>query len=108
MRKVRESNTPILVPTIVVPEIAAAIGRGQGKPDLAVAFANETARFPNLTLVSIDESLAQLAAETAAHYLLRGSDAIYAAVALRFATGLVTLDGEQLKRLAEVITVSTP
>ena len=63
---------------------------------------------PNITLVNVDESLARLAAQTAAKYKLRGSDAVYAAVALRFGTQLVTLDREQLERLAPALPVSAP
>jgi predicted nucleic acid-binding protein len=108
MRYFYDSGTPIIVPSLVIPEIAAALARGQGKPDLGIAFAEEVASLPNLTLVSVDESLARLAAQTAAKYKLRGSDAIYAAVALRFGTQLVTLDREQLERLAPALPVSAP
>ena len=108
MREVTDSNVPIIVPAIVIPEIAAAIGRGQGKPDLAIAFANEVIQLPSLTLIPVDEGLAHLAAETAARYRLRGNDAIYAAVSLRFGTDLVTLDREQVDRLKEVLSVCSP
>jgi predicted nucleic acid-binding protein len=66
---------------LVIPEIAAAIGHGQSKPDLGYLFAVEVSRFPNVTLVNLDKSLAETAAEIAATYRLRGSDAVYAAVA---------------------------
>lgn len=108
MREVRESGVPIIVPTLLIPEIAAAIGRGQGKPDLGYAFAIEVSQFPNVTLVNLDESLAVTAADVAAKYRLRGSDAVYAAVAVRFATELVTLDMEQLLRVKEVVLVRRP
>jgi predicted nucleic acid-binding protein len=108
MREVRESGVPIIVPTLVIPEIAAAIGRGQGKPDLGYSFAIEVSQFPNVTLVNLDESLAESAAEIAATYRLRGSDAVYAAVAKRFATELVTLDAEQVTRIKKVISVRKP
>ena len=108
MREVRESNVPIIVPTLVIPEIAAAIGRGQGKLDLGYSFAKEVSQFPNLTLVNLDESLADIAAEIAAHYRLRGSDAVYAAVAKRFATELISLDKEQLKRVKAIVKVRKP
>lgn len=108
MKKVREVSTPIIVPTLVLPEIAAAISRGQGKPELGVAFALELVHFPNLVLIDVDEGTAKLAAETAAHYRLRGSDAVYAAVALRFGSKLVTLDNEQGERLKEVLPVQPP
>jgi predicted nucleic acid-binding protein len=108
MREVRESGVPIIVPTLVIPEIAAAIGRGQGKPDLGYSFAVEVGQFPNVTLVNLDKSLAESAAEIAASYRLRGSDAVYAAVAKRFATELVTLDTEQLHRVKKAVTVRKP
>jgi predicted nucleic acid-binding protein len=108
MRDVREAGASIIVPTLVVPEIAAAIGRGQGKPDLGYAFAIEVSQFPNVTLIDVDEILADAAAEIAAHYRLRGSDAVYAAVATRFATDLITLDQEQLQRMKKVISVRRP
>lgn len=108
MREVRESSAPIIIPTLVIPEIAAAIGRGQGKPDLGYSFAIEVSQFPNVTLVDLDESLAETAANLAAHYRLRGSDAVYAAIATRFATELVSLDKEHLERVKKVVTVRKP
>lgn len=108
MEHIRNAGIPIIVPALVVPEIAAALTRGQNKPDLGLAFAEQVASLPNLTLVSVDKGLAKLAAETAATYKLRGSDAVYAAVALRFGTQLVTLDREQLERLSPTSSVSAP
>jgi len=52
--------------------------------------------------------MAQQAADIAAQYRLRGVDAVYAAVALRFGCPLVTLDDEQRQRLAKVIPTRTP
>jgi predicted nucleic acid-binding protein len=108
MREVRESGVPIIVPTLLIPEIAAAIGRGQGKPDLGYSFAIEVSQFPNVTLVNLDGPLAEIAAEIAATNRLRGSDAVYAAVAKRFATVLITLDREQLERLPNILSVQKP
>jgi predicted nucleic acid-binding protein len=108
MRNVQETKTAIIVPTLVIPEIAAAISRGQGKPDLGYSFAQEVSQLPNVTLVSLDEGLADIASEIAARYRLRGSDAVYAAVARRYSTELVTLDREHLERLDKVIKVRKP
>ena len=108
MMSVREQSVPIIVPILVLPEISAVIARGQGKPELGIAFANELKKFPNITLIDLDESLASLAVEVAAQHRLRGSDAAYAAVALRFGTQLVTLDREQLERLPKVLSVRAP
>ncbi|MFZ5911951.1 MAG: type II toxin-antitoxin system VapC family toxin [Chloroflexota bacterium] len=108
MREIQAAGAPIIVPTLVIPEIAAAIGRGQEKPDLGFSFAMGVGQLPNVILVDIDKSLAETAAEIAATHRLRGSDAVYAAVALRFGTNLVTLDREQQERLKTVVPVSGP
>jgi predicted nucleic acid-binding protein len=52
--------------------------------------------------------MADLAVEIAANNHLRGSDAVYTAVALRFGTELITLDREQLKRLPKVLSLPAP
>ncbi len=108
LRTVRQSGAAIILPTLAIVEIAAAIGRGQGKPELGVAFAAEVSRFPELTLVALDESLAQAAAEIAARYRLRSSDAVYVAVARRFGATLVTLDAEQQERATALVSVQRP
>jgi len=108
LHEVRQSGAPIILPTLAIVEIAAAIGRGQGKPDLGYAFALEVSHFPELTLVNLDTRLAQTAAEIAARHCLRGSDAVYIAVARRFAATLVTLDAEQRERAAAIVPVRCP
>jgi len=108
MKGIREQAVPIIVPVLVLPEISAALARGQNKPELGKAFVQELKRFPNTTFVDVDEILADLAVDVAAQYRLRGSDAVYAAVALRFGAELVTLDKEQLERLPKVVSVHAP
>ncbi len=108
LNQLRQAGMPVIAPALLLPEIAASISRKQGNPDLALQLTEDVRRLPSLTLVDVDESLANLAAEVAAEHRLRGSDAVYAAVALRFGTELVTLDREQLDRLPKVISVRTP
>jgi predicted nucleic acid-binding protein len=104
----QERATPIIVPTLLLPEVAAAVSRGRGDPELARRFAGALSRLSHLILVPLDETLAQQAADAAAQYRLRGSDAVYAAVALRFGSTLVTLDREQHDRVAPAATVLYP
>jgi len=99
---------PMIAPTLLLPEVSAAISRGRQDADLARAFANTLSRLPHLVLVPLDVALAQQAVEFAAQHRLRGSDAVYAAVALRFGSPLVTLDREQRDRIAKVLVTSTP
>lgn len=108
MLSVREQSVPIIVPVLVLPEISAALSRGQGKPELGLAFVQELRNFPNTTFIDVDDGIATLASEAAAKHRLRDSDAVYAAVALRFGTELITLDKEQLERLPKVLSVQKP
>jgi len=103
--QLRQSSAPLIVPTLVIVEIAAAIGRGQSKPELGTAFAMEVSRFPHTTFIPLDDDLAEEAAEIAAVHRLRGSDAVYVAVAQRFAATLVTLDSEQAQRAQFLVPV---
>jgi len=108
MLNLREQSIPIIVPILVLPEISAALARGQGKPKLGLAFVQELRNFPNTTFINVDESIADLAVDIAANNRLRGSDAVYAAVALRFGTELITLDREQLDSLPKVLPMREP
>jgi predicted nucleic acid-binding protein len=56
----------------------------------------------------LDATLARQAAEVAAQCGLRGSDAVYAAVALRFGSTLVTLDRQQRERVDGVVSTRYP
>jgi predicted nucleic acid-binding protein len=73
-----------------------------------MAFVQELRSFPNTTFIDVDGAIAMLAVEIAANNRLRGSDAVYAAVSLRFGTELITLDREQLDRLPKVLFVRKP
>ncbi len=99
---------PIIAPALLLPEVAGAIGRGRGDADLARQFVATLIRLPHLVLMPLDQALAEVAADMAAAHRLRGSDAVYAAVALRFGTPLVTLDREQYARVASELTTCDP
>jgi predicted nucleic acid-binding protein len=104
----RRQAAPIVVPTLLLPEVAAAIRRGRDDPALARRFAEALSRFPHLLLVPLDEPLAHQAVVAAAEHGLRGSDAVYVAVALRFGSTLVTLDREQCERASRAIPACEP
>jgi len=46
--------------------------------------------------------------DVAAQYRLRGSDAVYAAVGLRFGSTLITMDREQRERVVGVLLTRHP
>ncbi|MEX0267665.1 type II toxin-antitoxin system VapC family toxin [Leptolyngbyaceae cyanobacterium UHCC 1019] len=99
---------PIVLPTLVLAEVAGAIGRTRGNPTQAQTFAIALSNLPTVTLVSLDHALAQQTLRLAADYGLRGADAVYAAVAAQTNCTLITLDNEQLTRLTAVVHTQTP
>lgn len=106
--QIRDARNPIVVPTLLLPEVAATIARGREDAVLARSFAEAIRRLPGIVLVPLDEVLASEAANVAAAYRLRGSDAVYAAVALRFNAVLVTRDLEQRARVSSALTALSP
>jgi len=106
--EMQERGTPIIVPTLLPPEVAGAVSRGRGEADLARRFAAALGRLPYLVWVPLDATLARQAMDLAAQNRLRGADAVYAAVALRFGGTLVTLDREQQERLMDVLHAHSP
>lgn len=98
----------IIQPTLFIPEVIASIARKQDSTEIALEVHHELGKIANLTLVDLDNDFVNFASEVAANHRLRGSDAVYAAVALRFGTELVTLDREQLDRLPKVLSVRKP
>ena len=104
----RAGAAPIIVPTLLLPELAAVLVQGRRDPDLVLRFTEAVRCLPHLTLVPLDEVLAHRAAGAAAEFGLRGSDAVYAGVALRFGSRLVTLDAEQRERLSPFVPAARP
>lgn len=104
----RTRELPIVMPNLVLIEVAAAISRTRQKPAQAEAFAAALGHLPHVTLRTLDEARSQQAVTLASQHGLRGADAVYAAVAIETGSTLVSLDGEHLTRLAAVMTVLTP
>ena len=84
------------------------MARGLGDAGLAIRFALGISRLPYLVLVTLDSTLARQAAQLAATNSLRGADSVYAAVARRFGSVLVTLDREQHTRAAPAVATRFP
>ncbi|MGH9245173.1 MAG: type II toxin-antitoxin system VapC family toxin [Acidimicrobiales bacterium] len=105
---IQDHGDPVLVPTLLVPEIASAVARASGDLAGALGYALATARLPHLTLVSLTSAFARQAAELAATHRLRGADSIYLDVARRYGTTLVSRDEEQRTRGSAVTICLTP
>ena len=106
--KLKREGAAFIQPTLFIPEVVASIARKQDNTEIAIEVRHQLRKIPNLTLVDLTDDFADFASEVAAKHRLRGSDSIYAAVALRFGTELITLDREQLERLPKVLPVRKP
>lgn len=103
-----KTGLPIYVPTLMLVEVVASLSRKQNNTNMALNWMSEIQQVRQIVFINLDTSLAQEAAEIAARYRLRGSDAVYVAVARRFGATLVTLDAEQRERAAAVVPVHWP
>jgi predicted nucleic acid-binding protein len=95
----RRNQTVVVVPTLIRPEIAAAIRRSTGDPNKAKALEESFAGLPGLIFQDLDGRMADAAVEIAVTTGLRGADSVYVATARHFDATLITLDDEQRTRL---------
>jgi predicted nucleic acid-binding protein len=105
---IRERGDPVIVPVLIVPDIASAVARATDDTAGALQYAHAAAALPHLTVVSLTATVARQAAALAANHRLRGADAIYVTVARRYGTTLVSRDAEQRIRGAEAVACQTP
>lgn len=108
MTRLYQESTTIVVPLLVLAEIAGALSRSFRDPIRARLEIDLLRALHHIQLVALDDGLAQEAAEIAADRTLRGADAIYVAVARRYGCALVTLDREQRERARPVVRALTP
>jgi len=98
---------PVFSPTLLLVEVCAAAARIWGT-DQAEDVVQVVRGLPGQLWIPLDESWAEESGRIAARHHLRGSDAVYAAVALRYGATLVTLDHQQLTCLQPAMPVQTP
>jgi predicted nucleic acid-binding protein len=98
----------MVVPVLFLTEVAGAVSRQSGRAVRGRQASNTILTNSSFQLEVIDRSLAESASRLAADLPLKGSDAIYVALAERLGVPLVTWDNEQLTRAAAVIDVRTP
>lgn len=108
LKHLTQERRVVYSPTLLLVEVAAAAARALDDAALAVDLAQALYRLPGQIWVTLDDDLACRAAELGAEARLRGADAVYAAVAQRFDTVLITRDRQQLERLCSWVSVTTP
>jgi predicted nucleic acid-binding protein len=99
---------PVFSPSLLLVEVAAAVARVLDSAEQGLAVAQSLRALPGQIWAVLDEALAEEAARLAVEHRLRGADAVYAAVARRYGTTLVTRDQQQLGRLQAALPVLTP
>lgn len=104
----QQERQPVTSPTLLLVEVAAAVARSQNDTERGIEAMRRLQGLPRHIWLPLDRSLAAQAARLAACYRLRGADAVYAAVAQRARTTLVTADRQQLERLEQAVPVLSP
>jgi predicted nucleic acid-binding protein len=108
LTSVYQQALPVYSPTLLWVEVAAALARVFDNSAQGIALAQALRILPGHIWVPLDEELAGQASVIAAEYRLRGADAVYAAVARRYQTTLVTNDQQQIDRLRSFLSVCLP
>lgn len=108
LARVAAEGWTVYLPIIVLAEVAAAISRGTGQPELASRLTSALRRMPHFQFVPVDDALGDLAAELAARHGIRGCDAVYVALAQHHNATLITLDRQQRERVPPQVIARTP
>ena len=98
----------VFSPTLLLVQVAAAVARATNDTGRGIAMAQAVHALPGQIWITLDDSLTEEAIQLATEHRLRGADAVYAAVARRHGTTLVTWDRQQLNRLQSILPILTP
>ena len=105
-----EEQLTLYAPTILLPEVSAAIAR-QGTGTASEKIAAEVVAViqeSGVKLVEVSLALANRAALIGSQHRVRGCDAIYLALAQQLDEPLITLDKQQQERGRLVVETSEP
>jgi predicted nucleic acid-binding protein len=98
----------IVAPVVLLAEVAGAISRRTGRPRLANHAVDALLALPGLRLVALDSRLGTAASRLAAELGLRGTDALYVAVAHHLRLALVSWHDERRERARRVVEAHVP
>jgi predicted nucleic acid-binding protein len=108
LREALAEGEPLRAPVIALAEVSAAIAAGTGDSYLAREVEQQLRASPLFEFLPVALPLAERAATLAAEHQLRGSDALYFAVAETLGDRLVTLNPRQLQRAGQVVEAVRP
>lgn len=98
----------LVVPTLVLAEVAGAVARRTGVTQLGRQAARQIGCVPKLRVIGLSVHLGEDAAGIAADLRVRGADAVYVAVARTLGLPLVTWDQEVQERVVSLVAVWQP
>ena len=108
LEKCLASRINVIVPEIVLLEVAAGVARlwqDEGPGQIA---AKRIERFPKIKFVALQMAFLNRSILLATRHFLRAADALYVAAARQSKASLVTLDAEMLQRGKAAATVLNP
>lgn len=105
---IEQKDLTLLMPEIVIPEIAAGLARAYVREETILRFLVSLRNISNFIFIAVDSQLSNSAAKMAALHKLKGADSIYLALAEKYILPLVTLDREQKERSPQKIEVLKP
>jgi len=108
LREAISDGEPLRAPVTAITEVSAAIAAGTGDKQLARDVETHVRHSPLFEFLPVAMPLAERAATLAAEHQLRGSDAIYFAVAETLGDRLVTLNPRQLQRGSAMVETVRP
>ena len=107
-REAVADGEPLRAPVIALAEVSAEIAAGTGDKQLAREVETHVRHSPLFEFLPVAMPLAERAATLAAEHQLRGSDAIYFAVAETLGDSLITLNPRQLQQGNVVVETRRP
>lgn len=107
-REAVADGEPLRAPVTAIADVAAAIATGTGDKQLARDVETHMRHSPLFEFLPVAMPLAERAATLAAEHQLRGTDALYFAVAETLGDRLVTLNPRQLQRGNAVVETVRP
>ncbi len=108
LRDQAAEDATLIVPALALAEVAGAVARRTGAPELGRRAAEELKSVPGSRIVGLDVDIGTEAARIAASRQLRGADAVYVAVARALNVPLVTWDQEVQDRASGLVHAVHP
>ncbi len=102
------ARVPVVLPVLALVELAAGLARRRMPEPLMREVLGRMRSMPLLTLVPMDEALAEETVDVVLSTRLHGADSVYVAVARRYGSILITLDEEQRIRAPGGIKAMRP